>query len=442
MTGLAHRVHARLARPGLLRGALTISAGIGLAQAISIGVSPVITRLYAPADFGAFAAVASLLGILITVSTLAYHVAIPLPESDDRASEIVVLSLIVAAIMSALTVITLALMGDAVLRALGAAVLGPYVLLLSAGQFGGATVEILAAWAVRTRSYGQVGAQRLAQSVTAAATQVGLGIAGFGALGLLLGAVLSSFAGSIRLARHAWRSHAQSFRAVTMAGVRNAASRYRRFPLLGAPSRVLNTVSREAPVLMIVALYGVSVGGQFALAQRVVMMPVGLIASSVAQAYLGEAAQLANAPPGPLESTFLRATRSLALAGLGPLVVAIVAAPILFGFIFGQEWVEAGLFLAILAPMTYLRFIENPTAPTLDFLERQDLVILRESVRLASTASVIAVAALLDFTPTEAIISLSAVGCAAYIQAWLLSWHAIRSHSRRYDTSSGAQSGA
>jgi O-antigen/teichoic acid export membrane protein len=432
---MVHRFRARLAHRGLLRGALTIAAGTGLAQAITMGVSPILTRLYSPAEFGVFAAAASLLGVLITITTLSYRFAIPLPESDDEAATIVVLSLVVATIMSSLTAVVLLLFGQTVLTTLGAAALGPFAVLLAVSQFAEGTVAVFRAWAVRTRSYGRVGAQRVMQSFALAATQVAFGLAGAGALGLLLGAVLASFSGAVGFARHAWQGHAQSFKAVTIAGVRAAASRYRRFPLFGAPSRFLSSVARQAPVLAMVALYGVTVAGQFAMAQRVVMMPIGLIASSVGQAYLGEAARLAKTEPDRLMRIWVRTTRSLALAALPPLLIAMVAAPIVFGIVLGEEWTEAGVFAAILAPAYYLHFITGATANTFDIVERQDLLGLMLAGRLAFTAVWIALAVVLNLTPVAAVIVLSVLECVDYSISGLLSWHAIRTHTSRHPAS-------
>ena len=109
----------------------------------------------------------------------------------------------------------------------------------------------------------------------------------------------------------------------------------------------------------------------------------------------------------------------------------MVAAPMLFGIIFGEEWAVAGVFVAILAPANYLRLVTGPTGYTLDILERQDLLGLREVVLMASTAGVIAVAAMLSLTPTNAVIIFSAVGSANYVFAGSLSWYAIRAHARR-----------
>ena len=86
--------------------------------------------------------------------------------------------------------------------------LAPYVLLIPLGQFGGGAAYALANWAVRTKSFGDIAAMRLTQSVSLVAVQIALGLAGAGAPGLLVGDVAGRVSGSGRLARAAWRTHA------------------------------------------------------------------------------------------------------------------------------------------------------------------------------------------------------------------------------------------
>jgi lipopolysaccharide exporter len=430
VTGVAARLLERIPSGRLFRGAVTIAAGTGLAQIITLASSPIVTRLYTPADFGAFAAAASLLAILLTVTCLSYEFSIPLPESDVTAANAVALSLLATLATSFLVGLVLLLAGEPLLEALGAGVLAPYALLLAVGLFAGGVVGAMTAWAVRTKSYSHIAANRLAQSIGQAGTQIGLGILAFGPLGLLLGAVVGSIAGIGRLVMPAWRRHAAAFRQVSWSGIRATAVRYRRFPILSTPSNLLNAVALQTPQLLMVALFGAAAGGQFALAQRVIALPSTLIAGAVSQAFLGEAADVARERPDELEPLFRRTTRSLAVAALVPLVLAIALAPPLFGFVFGERWVEAGLFVAVLAPMYYLQFVTNPTAPTLDILERQDLFLAREVARLLLTGGIVAAAWALSFTALEAVAALSVAGCAAYTLNGLLSWYAIRVRAR------------
>lgn len=407
------------------RSVLTLVAGTGFAQVIVIASSPILTRLYSPADYGVFAVATSIMAVLIAVTCLRYEYAVPLPESDVAAANVVASALLVDLGMSLASLLVMALLGQAILGALGAAALGPYAVLIALGQLGGGAATTLTSFAVRTKAFSEIAATRLTQAVALVGVQVGLGLVGLGAPGLLLGDIAGRVSGSGRLAGAAWRTHAAAFRLVSRAGIAAAARRYRRFPILSSPSALLNVLGLQLPVLTIVALYGTSAGGHFALADRVCSIPLTLVAGAVGQVYLSEAARSIHTQPQAVRSLFLRTTRTLARMAIGPAILLAVLAPFLAGLVFGSNWSETGLFVAILAPMYYVAFVTSATGETLYVVERLDLQLIRELIRLVLLGGAVPLAAAAGLTVTGAVVVLSAAGCLTYVIFGLISWYAI-----------------
>ena len=60
-----------------------LSAGV-IAQAIGILIYPILTRIYAPEDFGLLNLFQSIAGVLIILSTAEYQYAILLPKEDAQ----------------------------------------------------------------------------------------------------------------------------------------------------------------------------------------------------------------------------------------------------------------------------------------------------------------------------------------------------------------------
>jgi O-antigen/teichoic acid export membrane protein len=433
---IVQRLLERLPSSAFFRGALRISAGASLAQLILILSSPVLTRLFVPADYGAYAVATSILAILVAVATLGYEFAIPLPRSEEDAANVVAVCLIVVIAMSLGTAVIMVLAGGTIATVAGAPSLGPYLPILALGVLSGGISTALIGWAIRTRTYSEIVANRLTQSGTLVAAQVGFGLLGAGAPGLFGGAIVGSLAACIRLASATWGRWASTFRGVTRRGISAAASRYRRFPLFTSPSILLNTLGLEAAVLVVVALYGTDVGGHFALAQRVIQLPVTVVGVAIAQVYFAEAAQVARERPSDLRRLFWRTTRALMAVAIAPAVLGGLAAPFLFGPVFGDAWHEAGQFVAILAPMYFLIFVTSPTGATLDILERQDLRLVREIVRLVLIAGVILLALNLHLTALAAVAAVSVAGCLTYLFFGFLSWRAIVAHQERGHTTS------
>ncbi len=429
-TRIRRRLDSVLPRGDFGRGVLTLVAGTGTAQVIVIASSPILTRLYLPADYGVYSVATSILAVLVTVTCLRYEFAVPLPEADVSAANVLALSLLIAFVLSLATAAALVLFGHDVLAVFGASVLAPYIALMALGQLGAGVVSALTNWAVRTKTFYDIAATRMTQSVALVAAQVGLGVVGLGAPGLFIGDVAGRISGSSRLARAAWRSHAPTFKLVSWAGIAHVATRYRRFPIFSSWSALLASLGLQAPLLALVALYGATVGGEYALAARVCAAPLTLVAGSVGQVFVADAARLAHTEPAAIQRLFRRTTGWLARSSVGPAIVLGIAAPFVAEPVFGHGWREAGLFVAILAASYYLEFVMTATGDVLYVIERQDLQLAREVVRCGLIAGAVPLAAVFHLSPVWSIVLLSAARCVTYVIYGGVSWYAIRGRVR------------
>ena len=86
-----------------VRHVVTLMTGTAVAQAIPIAMSPILTRIYTPEDFGLFALYMSTSALLAEVATGRYELAIMLPKKDEDARDIFVLSVMIATILSFLS---------------------------------------------------------------------------------------------------------------------------------------------------------------------------------------------------------------------------------------------------------------------------------------------------------------------------------------------------
>ncbi len=429
-TKILRRLGSVIPRGDFGRGVLTLVAGTGMAQVIVVASSPILTRLYDPADYGVYSVATSILTVIVTVTCLRYEFAVPLPETDVAAANVLALSLAVAVALSLLTASALILVGHDLLALFGASVLTPYIPLMALGQLGAGVVSALTNWAVRTKTFYEIAATRMTQSIALVGAQVGLGVAGFGAPGLFVGDVAGRVAGSSRLARAAWRSHAPALRGVSWSGMVGAAQRYRRFPLLSSWSALLAALGLQVPLLALVALYGTAVGGEYALASRVCAVPLTLVAGSVGQVFIADAARLARTEPAAIQRLFGRTTGWLARSSAGPAIILGLAAPVIAEPVFGRGWGEAGLFVAILAASYFLEFVMTATGDVLYVIERQDLQLAREVVRCGLVAGAVPLAAMLGFSPVWSIVLLSTARCVTYVLYGGVSWYAIRGRAR------------
>ena len=81
------------------RNVATLVTGTGLAQLIPLAVTPVLSRLYPPEQFGVLALFISVVSSLSVLATGRYEFAIMLPRKDVDATNIAALSITISLIV-------------------------------------------------------------------------------------------------------------------------------------------------------------------------------------------------------------------------------------------------------------------------------------------------------------------------------------------------------
>ncbi|MGL6109603.1 MAG: lipopolysaccharide biosynthesis protein [Rubrivivax sp.] len=333
-------------RPTLLRAVLTLMAGGALAQALPLLLGPLLTRLYAPAQFGIYHLFAAVAANLAVVACARYEHALPLARDDDEARALAALCrwLLLAAIaVSALL---------AGIWALSLGQLWPLWLPAAVGTFG--LLSLATLFAMRARRFGALAGSRVLQHGGGAALQAAAGAAGAGVWGLIAAPVVAALAAAALLRppwSAGWRLPRRALGAV--------ARRYRDFPLLNTPHAFMGALQDTVAVALIAAWQGPAAAGFWGLALRYLKAPATLVGGAVSQAlYPALAAGDGASAAGRAEVR--RVMRALAWVAL-PLVLALwLFAPAAFAAAFGEPWREAGELARALALYIGVHFVASP----------------------------------------------------------------------------------
>lgn len=413
---------AVLPRNRFARSVTLLAGGTALGQAVTVAVSPVLTRLYSPADFGAFGVYASLLGIITVIASLRYEYAIPLPEEEETAVNLVGLCFLLLAMTSSAAWVAVHFLAARIVVWANVPALRPYLWLVPLGMFGAGAYQILNYWAVRQRDFPRIARTRLSRGVSRAALQVGTGAVYSGPLGLLLGQLAGESAGSASLGLAAWGKDRVCFKAVSLRGMRQAAGRYRRFPLFSGWADLFGSLGLQLPQLLLAAFYGPAVAGWFALGQRVIAAPLNIIVDSVAQVFFGEAVRTVRTDPQAARRLFLKLSGRLALTGGLPVAAICTLAPWFFTSIFGPAWEVAGRYVQIMGAMFAVRFAVVPLVHTFSVLERQDLYLFWQATRLVLVVGGLSAGKALGAPHLSAVLIYSASMSVAYVLMWVIIW--------------------
>jgi O-antigen/teichoic acid export membrane protein len=358
------------------KNVLTVLSGSSLALVIPILISPLLSRMFSPEQFGYMALYLSLGAIGVVVASGRFELTIVLAPSNRYAYY---LALVAFGLTSVFCIVFF--VGSGILafvapefieRYLPVPILFP---LLAIGIFLLTATQILTAWSVRRKQYKEISQARVLQSAALCGGQLTTGVLSFTTLGLVLGHALGAACMTFRL----WRSSAREFKAfwrtASLRRVLAAAKRYKDFPRFMIVGQLANVVSSQTPILLLTFLYGSQAAGFYSLADRMLVIPSAFIAASIGEVYRQEAAASFNRD-GHCRSIFIKAAKRLALLGLVPALAAVLAAPTLFPIVFGEAWLEAGKIAAILGVLVFFQTVGSTLSYTvlLTKMYRADLI--------------------------------------------------------------------
>lgn len=387
---IAERVNRILPLNHFARGVTVLASGTVVGHAIVVLASPVLTRLYGPEDFGVLAVYGALLGITSIIASLSYQLAVPLPESNEEAIHVLVLSLGIVLIMTAVTALLVLAFNGPITTALNTPALAEYMWLLPVGLLLVGVYQGLRYWAVRVKAFSSIARTNVAQSCSKVAVQLGGYV--LGPFALILGQICGQAVGSVSLGALVIRERRDALSQVRLSRIREAARRYRRFPLFTTWSGLFNSVGRNLPPLLFASLFSPAVAGIYLLANRVLAMPMYVIGRAVANVFFANAAG-ANRD-GTLSPLVLNIHTKLAQLAMPATLVLLVSGPDIFGVVFGSEWRQAGVFAQLMAPYLYFQFVTSPLSDLADVLEKQVHDMMFQGLLLATRTMALILGAL------------------------------------------------
>ncbi len=351
------------------RAMVILTSGTAFAQALNIIALPLITRLFSPQEFGAFAIFVTLFSIVGGIASLRYEIAIPLAISDDEAANVFGIALICALVTSTVIFIIITLFGSKIAYLINSPQLNPYLWLLPITVLAGSVYSIFHYWAIRKKYFSQIASSTIDQSIIGVSVQILLGLLGFGIIGLLLGHTAKVGAGSFRIAKKMMSDSRDAIKQITPKELLKVARVYDRYPKYSTFDVLANSVSIQAPIIFIAAKAGIVEVGLLALAMKVMQTPLTLIGSSVGKVYYSQAVE--ENSKGHLDALTIKVLSMLAKVGVGPIIFLGILSPSAVGFVFGDEWTRAGELIRWMTPWFVMQFLSSPISMSLHIIGRQ-----------------------------------------------------------------------
>ena len=328
--------------------------GTSLAQAIPIAISPILTRLYTPAEFGTFALYISVAAMLSVVVTGRYELAIMLPRSRKNAFHLVILASGLSFILSALLFIMILFFNHDISSFLGNSEISVWLYLLPGSVLLTGCYQSVYYWVNREKKYGAIGLAKIVQTSGAGGTNIAGGWAGGGPSGLILGNFLGQTLAVSFLAIQAFKTKIIYWDRLSFVRIYILSKRYINFPKFDILASLMNVSSHQVTIILFGSLYNSALAGQYFLTQRILGLPLTLVAASISDVFREEAAREYKRF-GSAKKIFIETFVKLILIGLVPSIILFSYAQELFVFVFSKEWRISGEYAQLLVPMFFFK---------------------------------------------------------------------------------------
>jgi len=182
-----------------VRNFLTLFSGSTISQFIPVLLSPVMSRLFTPEDFGRLAIFMAISTFVSGFMTGSYDTAIMLPKNKNNAINLLALSLMLSSVFCILVGISILFAGNFIAKGAGDITIAKYlyfapIIVLSLGIY-----KTLNIWFTRYKKYKLLAGTRIAQTVTGSGIKLSTGVASLGVSGLIAGEIGRNIIGSIVL---------------------------------------------------------------------------------------------------------------------------------------------------------------------------------------------------------------------------------------------------
>ncbi len=352
----------RLAPSGSFQSnVLTLLSGTVLAQALPVLVSPLLTRLYDPADFGIFALYSSISALMAVVATGRYELAVMLPKEHEDAASICVLSVCLAVCVGGLTLAVMAGFGTELAQLFRSNEIWPWLFLVPLSVVMSGFNQTVVYWCNRRGKYHFLAQGGVLQAVTVAAISLMAGYVNGGAAGLIVASVTGMFVYGVFLGYVEFPWNAVRLGMTASGRLRHLALEYRDMPLFSTMEAFVGMAALQLPLFFMTAYYSVSTAGQYSLAYKVVLLPTGMIGSAIGQVFyqrFTSSLMTSEDSSKLLKKTWL----TLSAIALVPSLTLFFFAPKLFSLFFGASWQEAGEIASYLSVLMFMSFVFSSTS--------------------------------------------------------------------------------
>ena len=341
--------------------------------------------------------------LLAVAATGQYEAALMLPRHNRQAACLLLFVLILCPGIALGFGVLLVLFGKGVAQLMGVPRLATWFWALPVSIVMAGWYQSLRFWAMRREAFSDVAYNAVTRATAGVTLACLMGIwlpfPGAPESGLIMSQILADAFGNLLLAS---RIRARDKAVFAWPGWRRLLATARRWRALALSLVAGQGVAKcygNLPVLAVGGLFGPAAAGYYAWAERFAVLPAQLVATAVGDVYL-QRATVEYHSHGRFDRLMRRTLAATTLLALVPYALGIMLAPVLFAWLFGEVWRQAGLLAQILMVGSFVSFVITPIDKAAVIFQRTRYIFLWHVARLGLKVGAIGMTALMGLSLT------------------------------------------
>ncbi len=357
------------------KNVLTLFTGATIAQVIPFIVSPILTRLYSPEDFGLLALFTSVFSLFSIIVTLQYETAIVLPSENYKAANLVGLCLVLTLGITLFSAIVVIVFNTTIADLIGDIRISFWLYFVPIPIFLTGIYNTFNYWATRQKQYKRLALRTISQSFSTAIAKLILGVVGFVKGGLISGTIIGLLTSTTVLSWFTWKEDKKQLLKINKTDIIKVAKEYKNFPKFNALQGFFDIINYSWVSFIISSNFGSSVLGLYSFSYALIQKPIVIIGNSISQVYYQKVSEAYNKKQEiwPLTRKIILRLFIISILIFTPL---LLFGTTIFNVFFGNEWELAGKYTQIFIIGIFGRFITSPLASIANVLKKQKELLL------------------------------------------------------------------
>jgi O-antigen/teichoic acid export membrane protein len=323
----------------------------------------------------------NILNITIIFSTAKYELAILLPRSNRDSVNLLGLSGLISTGVSLVLLALVILLNGHICRWLGSEEISTWLYFIPLSTLLVGLFTAFRNYSNREKRYKLIAGANIGQSLSNSSLKLGLGLMIAGASGLIVGVIFGQLTGLLVFLVVHLRVNRQKTGWIKLSEMKRLARQYSLFPRYNLWQGLINNLSGALPVFILSSYFSTAIAGFYTFGYMILYRPVSLIANAFYQVMYQRFVEKQHhqAPILPEVLLFIRRTAQVLLV---PFIAVGIFAPEIFGFIFGQNWVEAGKYTQIILPWIFMVSLVMPLSFIPDLYKKQRVAMVIDGIKL------------------------------------------------------------